>query len=57
MRQRAKVKGQLGNSAICEISLRSHRKRPIMGLDSLYGFGCADFGPGKDANPNRGFGG
>lgn len=26
-----------------------------MGLEGLYGFGCADFSPGKGGNPSRGF--
>jgi hypothetical protein len=26
-----------------------------MGLEGPCGFGCADFGPGKGGNPNRGF--
>jgi hypothetical protein len=26
-----------------------------MGLEGLYGFGCADFGPGRCFNTNRGF--
>ena len=26
-----------------------------MGLEGLYGFGCADLSPGKDWRPGRGF--
>src|SRR6266498_1675141 len=45
---------QVGH-VICEISLRSHRRTPILRLEGLYGFGCADFGPGRRFNTDRGF--
>jgi|ERR1039458_1711863 hypothetical protein len=37
------------------ISLRFTTESAILGLEGLYGFGCADFGPGRCFNTDRGF--